>query len=274
MWSAVLMSFACILVTSVGFYLNLDVHRESNDVVSNTSSKVPEFEKNANLSSNKLIDDNKDFTNKLKRGEDWSTGSRKEDSDQIYYHYEDDNGDGGDNDDDDDKDEEELDDISDQHEDGISEYKYDVSDHKNIRSAEYIRSEYGTEVLKAPREYSLESSEDRLEPITKYDDNIDNDSNDRNNYDDIKKQDDDNDDSEQHWPPFEEDKGVTAVADYVVGYNQGASSDEEGGKPGCLLGWRLDASGVCAPHRRKCEQGFVRTEQGDCVRPDTGHWYK
>lgn len=66
----------------------------------------------------------------------------------------------------------------------------------------------------------------------------------------------------------------TAVADYVVDYVQSASSHEKNGNTRCMFGWRLDANGVCAPHRRECEPGLVRKAEGNSVGPDTGYWYK
>jgi hypothetical protein len=309
-WSAVLMFFTWLLVTSDGFSLNSDIHRKSNDTVPDTSSNLMKFDENlVKINSNRIINNN-EIANKLKRNEEENDEFTKGDSEEDYYYDED----GDDDDDDDDEDdggevvdeegdndkgnevraEEEVYDNNDEDEDE-SEYVYDQIKDKDIRSEENNGIKYEAELLRVSRGSVFESSKDRTKPIPRYDDtnyNTNNDDNDRDNksdysYNKVKYQDsdtaddrsDDDDDSESNtheevWPKLEDDNGVRAVVDYVVDNVKSSSSHEEDGKPRCFFGWRLDANGVCAPPRRECEPGLVRNTEGNCVGPDTGYWYK
>jgi hypothetical protein len=305
-YSAVLMFFACSFLISDGFNLNSNVHRKSNDLLSDKPSSVTKFDKSlVNINPNKVINNN-EIANKFKRNEDANKESTKEDSEKVYTVDED--GDGEDDedeevygedendkdnddsaeyeaDDNNDYDEYEYDDFND------DEYEYDDFNDGEIGNEGNDGSTSETELLRATRGYVFESSEGRTKPVPRYDDtnyNANNDDNDRDNrilysYDKVKNQDNDKDDDrndsemnihEEDWPTLEGDNGARAVADYVVDYVQSASNNEEDGNPRCFFGWRLDANGVCAPPRRECEPGFVRNAEGNCVGPDTGYWYK
>jgi hypothetical protein len=298
-WSAVLMFFACIFLTSDGFSLNSHIYLKSNDIVPDTSSNLVKFDKNlVKINSNKIINNN-EIDNKSERNED-ENKSTEEDSDELYYYDEDGNGDDQDEvvdeEDDNDKDnedraEDEVDDNKDKNEDNMSEYVYDYFKKKDINSEENNERQ----LMRVTRGHVFESSEDRTELIPRYNDTNNNNNNndtgrdnqraysynkvkyqDNNNEDDRSDSDDDSERNthDEDWPVLEDDNGARAVADYVVDYVQSTSNHEKDGNSRCLFGWRLDVNGVCAPRRRECEQGLVRNEEGNCVGPDAGYWYK
>jgi hypothetical protein len=244
------------------------------------------------ISSNQFIDNN-GIANNLKKNEKLP----QKNSEEVYYYYEDDNGDVDNEGEETDEEgenfkvseyhtEDELDDSNNEDGDDVSESMHDRLDNKDIRIEENIGSKDEAELLRVTRGHEFESSEDITKPTAKFDVTNYNDANDGNNrigynYDNVKNHDDDNDDhsdghndSEEHRPTLEEDNGARAVVDYVVDSIRSASSDEGGAKRRCLFGWRLDANGVCAPLRRQCEPGFFRNEEGNCVAPETGYWYK
>jgi hypothetical protein len=295
MWSFVLTFFACLLLTSDGSNLNSDVDSESSDIVSDSSSNLTKFDKNhVKLSSNQFIGNN-GIANILKRSEEGNKELPQKDSEEVYYYYEDDNGDVDNEGEEIDEEgenfkvseyrtEDKLEDSN--NEDNVSESMQDRLDNKDIRTEENIGSKDEAELLRVTRGHEFDSSEDRTKPAAKFDDTNYNDAKDGNNrisynYDDVKNHNDDNDDysdgyndSEEHRPTLQEDNGARAVADYVVDSIRSASSDEGGAKRRCLFGWRLDANGVCTPLRSQCEPGFFRNEEGNCVAPETGYWYK
>jgi hypothetical protein len=292
-WSAVLMLVTYFFLITNGFSLNSVIHRKSNDIVPDTPSDLMKFDENrVKIHSSRMINNN-EIANKLKRSEEENDEFTEEDSEEVYYYdvdddedevvdKEDDNGKGNedhaeDHYNDEDKDE--------------SEYVYHQLNIKDIPSEENNGIKYETKLLRVTRRYVFESSKDTTKPIPTHNNtnyNIKNDDNDRDNksynnfkYQDSDIEDDRNDDDvserntrEKIWPTLGDDKGVTAVADYIVDYVQSASSHEEDGKSKCLFGWRLDANGVCAPPGRECDPGLVRNAEGNCIGPHTGYWYK
>jgi hypothetical protein len=229
------------------------------------------------ISSNQFVDNN-GVANNLKTNEEGNKESMRNDSDDVHHYYEDDNNEGEEADEEDEnfkvneyRSEDELDDSNNDDGDDMSEFVHDRLGNKDARSGENVGSEHETELLRVTRGHAFEYSGNSTKTTTKFDDNNNRIS---YNYDDVKNHDDDNDDHSDGWSTREEDNGVREVADYIVDYIRNSSGDEGGGKRRCLFGWRLDANGVCAPRRRQCEPGFLRNEEGNCVAPEEGYWYK
>jgi hypothetical protein len=337
-WIILLVFSASFFVTSNSFKLNSGVHLKSNDFLSNKSLNFTEFEKRlGKIDPNKVIDNN-EVSNKLKRNEDVSYDSTNEDSVEVHYNdyvyydedYDDDDddddnggggggggGDDGDDDDDghvsdgdgdgesDDKENDGNEQVNGKENDNdenhdVSKYLYDYVDDNGIANEDNNGSKFEKVLLRVPRLYVFESSDDRNKQRFYYmNDNANRGNDHEKNYahdeiinqdnDDVNKEDHDDNDAkhfgvydgdsvrnahEEDRTTSESEKGTEVVADRVMDSIQRASNIQQDGRPKCSFGWRPDANGLCAPSRSLCEPGFVRNKAGNCVMSDRGHWYK
>lgn len=258
---------ALFLVTISGFTIKSGVDRKSNDFGSNVRDKI---------NSNKVINNN-EAVSKFKRNEDKSHESANSDSSEIYfsdqdYYYDDDYNDDEFNNNDNtfdkgekggDENEEGNDDDID---DDVSKYAYDYTNDDEISDENHNENKHESELVRVIRKYVYEPS------VVKTTHEYYDDSNDKEKYD--KQYGAGPDDSEgkthEDWPLLEDDNGVVVVVDSA----QGVRSREQHGNQRCFFGWYLNANGICAPPRNKCEPGLVHNNAGECVGPDNGYWYK